>query len=114
MVFVGVMLFDAWSLRCARQWLSGRRSSAARFDLVIVSIVCVASVAWGFEIGVAIGAVLAVALFVRSMNRSLVRARHEATAAPSRRIYADAHEAALQRLRHVDRDPRARRRTVLR
>ena len=98
MVFVGVLLFDA-SLRCAKQWLSGRRSTAARFDLVIVSIVCVASVAWGFAVGVAIGAVLAVAVFVRSMNRSLVRARHDATAAPSRRIYADAHETVLQQLR---------------
>ncbi len=99
MVVVGVMLFDAWSLRGASEWLRGRRSTAARFDLVIVAIVCVASVLWGFAVGVAIGAVLAVAVFVRSMNRSLVRTRRDARAAPSHRIYADAHEAALQTLR---------------
>ena len=99
MVVVGLMLFDAWSLRCAKAWLRDRRSSAARLDLVIVTIVCVASIAWSFAVGVAIGALLAAALFVRNMNRSLVRSHHDARAQPSRRIYADAHEAALQRLR---------------
>ena len=99
MAVVGVMMFDTWSIRCANEWLRGRRSTAARFDLVIVAIVCVVSVMFGFAIGVAVGAVLAVAVFVQSMNRSLVRTRHDARAVPSRRIYVDAHEAALQDLR---------------
>ena len=99
MVVVGLLLFDGWSMRRAKEWLGGRRSSAARFDLAIVLCVCIASVVWGFAVGVAIGALLAVALFIRSMDRSLVRTCHDATAQPSRRIYAEANEAELQRLR---------------
>jgi hypothetical protein len=44
------------------------------------------------------------------MNRSLIRTRVDARASPSRRIYSDAHEAALERLRSsiVILDSRAR------
>jgi SulP family sulfate permease len=99
MVMVGLLLVDAWSLNLASQWLRGRRSGEARLDLALVLTVCIVSVVWGFAIGVAIGAVLAVMVFIRSMNRSLIRASRTAVEQPSRRIYADAHEIVLRELR---------------
>jgi sulfate permease, SulP family len=99
MVMIGLLLFDGWSIRLAVQWLRGRRSHDMRLNLLLVAAVCVASVVWGFAIGVAIGAALAVVLFIRSMDRSLIRARRRADEQPSRRIYVDAHEAALKAVR---------------
>lgn len=99
MIMIGLLLFDGWSFRLAAQWLRGSRSRETRLDLLLVAIVCFASVVWGFAIGVAIGAALAVALFIRSMNRSLIRSRRSGDEMPSRRIYVDAHEAVLQTVR---------------
>jgi sulfate permease, SulP family len=53
----------------------------------------------GFPAAVAAGAVLSMMLFIRSMNRSLVRGRYTGDALPSRRIYAAADEARLGTLR---------------
>ena len=99
MVMVGLLLFDAWSLRLAAQWLRGARSTETRLNLALVTIVCVVSVVWGYVVGIVVGALLAVAVFIRGMNRSLIHDRRSADAHPSRRIYAEAHEALLQDLR---------------
>lgn len=96
MVMVGLLLFDAWSLRLVGAWIRGRRSAEARHNLVLVGVVCGVSVVFGFALGVAVGAVLAVVVFIRSMNRSLVRARRSAVEQPSRRIYSEAHETVLR------------------
>ena len=99
MIMIGLLLIDSWSIRLAGRWLRQSPSRETRLNLALVAIVCVASVAWGFAIGVAIGGGLAVALFIRSMNRSLIRSRRNADEQPSRRIYSTEHEAVLETVR---------------
>ena len=99
MVTVYLLSADRWSLQLAAQWWRGRREADVQRTLVVVGLVCAVTVVMGFPAAVAIGALLSVLLFVRSMNRSLVRHRFTAEALPSRRIYAADDEIRLQALR---------------
>jgi CRP-like cAMP-binding protein/anti-anti-sigma regulatory factor len=65
----------------------------------VVGLVGLVTVVLGFPAAVSVGAVLSMVLFIRSMNRSLVRHRTTGDALPSRRIYAAADEARLLPLR---------------
>jgi MFS superfamily sulfate permease-like transporter len=100
-VLAGVMLTVAWALadrwtrQLVTQWRSGERSADVWESLAIVAIVCAVTVWKGFAVGVGVGVVLALAVFVRGMNRSLIRSRHNAVAQPSRRIYPAPQEALL-------------------
>jgi len=91
--------FDRWSLQLLLQWWRGPRTAELQFTLAVAGVVCATTLVLGFPAAVAAGAVLSLMLFVRSMNRSLVRGRCTAEALPSRRIYADADEARLRALR---------------
>jgi MFS superfamily sulfate permease-like transporter/CRP-like cAMP-binding protein len=99
MVTVYLLTADRWSLQLGLQWLQGRREADVQLALAVVGLVCVVTVVGGFPAAVAVGAVLSMMLFIRSMKRSLVRNRYTGDAMPSRRIYAAADEARLQRLR---------------
>ena len=99
MVNVYLMQADRWSLQLLVQWWRGTRTPELQFALAVAGVVCAATVALGFPAAVATGALLSVLLFIRSMNRSLVRSRSTAEALPSRRIYAAADEARLRPLR---------------
>ncbi len=99
MFTVYLMLVDRWSLQLAAQWWRGRREADVALALLVVGLVCAITVVLGFPTAVAAGAVLSMMLFIRSMNRSLVRSRFTGDALPSRRIYAAADEARLQALR---------------
>ena len=102
MVIVYLMSIDRWSLGLAAQWWRGRREADVQLALLVVGLVCGVTLVLGFPAAVAAGALLSVLLFIRSMNRSLVRSRYTGDALPSRRIYAAADEARLQKLRaHV-------------
>ncbi len=99
MVTVAFLMADRWSLQLLAQWWRGPRTAELQFELAVVAIVCATTVVLGFPAAVAAGALLSVLLFVRNMNRSLVRSRYSADAQPSRRIYASADEARLRPLR---------------
>ena len=99
MVTIAFLMADRWSLQLLAQWWRGSRSADLHRALAVVLVVCGVTVALGFAAGVAAGAGLSVLVFMRSMNRSLVRNRFTAAAQPSRRIYAAADEARLQPLR---------------
>ena len=99
MVMIAWTLADQWTRQLLAAWWGGLRSAELQFNLAVVGIVAICTIVFGLLAGVAIGAVLAVVLFIRSMNRSLLRARYDATAQPSRRIYAAERETLLQRLR---------------
>jgi len=99
MVIVYLMSVDRWSLHLAAQWWRGRREADVQLALLVVGLVCAVTLVLGFPAAVAAGALLSVMLFVRSMNRSLVRSRYTGDAMPSRRIYAAADETRLQTLR---------------
>lgn len=99
MVNVYLMQADRWSLQLGLQWWRGTRTPELQFALAVAGVVCATTVVLGFPAAVAAGALLSVLLFIRSMNRSLVRSRSTAESLPSRRIYAAADEARLRPLR---------------
>ncbi len=98
-VIVYLISIDRWSLGLAAQWWRGRREADVQLALLVVLLVCGVTLVLGFPAAVAAGALLSMMLFIRSMNRSLVRSRYTGNALPSRRIYAAADEARLGTLR---------------
>jgi SulP family sulfate permease len=99
MVTVYLRSIDRWSLHLAAQWWRGQREADAQRTLVLVALVCGVTLVLGFPAAVAVGAMLSMLLFLRSMNLSLVRSRHTGDAQPSRRVYAAGDEARLRTLR---------------
>ncbi len=93
------LMADRWSLGLVSQWWRGPRSADLQLALGVMVLVCTTTLVLGFPAAVAAGALLSVLLFIRSMNRSLVRARFSGAALPSRRIYAAPDEQRLQALR---------------
>ncbi len=103
MVMIAWSLADQWTRQLIASWWGGIRSVEMQFNLAVVAIVAVCTIVFGLLAGVLIGAALAVVLFIRSMNRSLLRARYNACAQPSRRIYAAERERSLTALReHIE------------
>jgi sulfate permease, SulP family len=99
MVTIAFLMADRWSLQLLAQWWAGPRTADLQLALGVVGVVCAITVLLGFPAAVAAGGLLSVVLFIRSMNRSLVRNQGTAEGLPSRRIYAAADEARLRPLR---------------
>jgi len=105
MLMVGFGLVDRWSLRLAgRWWHAARRGELATGDdtpvgLLVMAVVCALTATLGVAWGVAAGVALALVVFVRRVNRALVRDQLSGMARPSRRIYPGAIEARLIGLR---------------
>ena len=99
-VMLAWTLVDRWTRALVLKWLRGERSVDAALSLVIVVVVCAVTLRWGFVVGVAAGVVVAMLIFVRALNRSLVRLRYRASEIPSRRIYPPALEGQLRGLRN--------------
>jgi len=99
MLTVAVSLSDRWTRDLLNQWRSGERSADLWQSLAIVALVCTVTAWQGFALGVAVGCLAALGVFVRSMNRSLVQARYTAAANPSRRMWPPPQEAWLQTAR---------------
>ena len=98
MITVALSLIDPGTWCLLRQGRSG--GSAVRTSLTITALVCVLTVWQGAAAGVAAGVLLSTAIFVRGMNRSLLRACSDAAAQPSRRVYPTAVESQLHEQRH--------------
>ncbi len=99
MVTIAVALSDRWTRQLLGQWWSGERSPDLRHSLVVVALVGVVTVLFGFVAAVGMGCLLAMLMFISAMNRSLIRARFSALERPSRRIYGPAQVRLLQRER---------------
>ena len=98
-VMLAVGLFDRWTRQMLHQWRTGRHSAELGWSLAVVALVCAVTLGWGFAAGVLSGTVVAVWVFVRAMDRQLVRARFSAAEFPSRRVYAADEESGLAPLR---------------
>lgn len=96
MITVAFGLLDRWTRQLVAQWRDGERSAELWQALGVVAFVCTLTVWKGFVVGVAAGVLAATAVFVRSLDRTLLRVRLRGGDAPSRRIYPEAHEAVLQ------------------
>jgi MFS superfamily sulfate permease-like transporter len=92
-------LVDLWTRQLLALWWRGERTTQAGLSLVVVGVVCAVTLAAGFVAAVGVGVLLSMLIFVRALNRSLVRLRYSAAQIPSRRVYAPAVEAQLAPLR---------------
>ncbi len=105
MLMVGFSLLDRWSARVGSRWWQAARQGRLHegddtpLGLAVMLVVCTLTVALGVATGVAVGVALSLIVFVRRINRSLVRAQLTGMARPSRRIYPGAIEARLIGLR---------------
>jgi len=99
MVTIAIALSDRWTRQLLRQWLGGERSPEVRLSLAVVAVVCAVTATGGFVAGLAAGVLLSMLIFMRSVNRSLLRERYSADQRPSRRIYRPEQEAVLREAR---------------
>jgi MFS superfamily sulfate permease-like transporter/CRP-like cAMP-binding protein len=95
-VMLAWTLVDRWTRRLLRQWWGGERSLDLVLSLLVVVVVCAVTLRWGFVVGVGAGVLVAMLIFMRALNRSLLRLRYRASEIPSRRIYPPALEAHLR------------------
>lgn len=98
-VMLAGTLVDRWSRQLVWQWWQGARSRELMASLLVVGLVCLVTLGFGFVAGVLVGVLLSMLIFMRALNRSLVRLRYRASEIPSRRIYPVAIEQALQAAR---------------
>lgn len=96
---LGLALVDRWTRQLVDQWRAGEATADLRFSLLIVAVVCGVTLVWGFVAGVGAGILLAMVVFIRTLNHSLLRNRYTAAEIPSRRVYPTSLEALLKPLR---------------
>jgi len=99
MLVIAFGLVDRWTHQLVKQVGAGERSADVKQSLLVVAVVCGVTIWQGFVIGVGVGVLASLVVFIRSMNRSLMRARFTAAARPSRRVYSDAQEQFLAEAR---------------
>ncbi|MGB8437540.1 MAG: SulP family inorganic anion transporter [Burkholderiales bacterium] len=92
MVTAGVNLVDRWTRQLVGQLGRGGLGRDTWWSLVVVAAVCVVTVVFHFVVAVTFGLIASMALFIASMNRSLVRASWTGLQRASRRVYP-AHQA---------------------
>jgi MFS superfamily sulfate permease-like transporter len=98
MVTIGVGLIDRWTRGLVGQLLRGTTDRDARGSLALVAIVCLVTVVFDFVVAVVFGVIAAMALFIASMNRSLVRASWSGLQRTSRRVFPARQARRLREL----------------
>jgi MFS superfamily sulfate permease-like transporter len=101
MLTVAWGLVDAWTRGIVRRLAAGERDRMLLWSVAVVVLVAAITVLVNFVVAVITGLFLSMALFIATMNRSLVRAVHDGTVRSSRRIYGpeDARRLAEERRR---------------
>ena len=101
MLTVAWGLVDAWTRGIVRRLAAGERDRMLLWSVAVVVLVAAITVLVNFVVAVITGLFLSMALFIATMNRSLVRAVHDGTVRSSRRIYGpeDARRLAAERRR---------------
>lgn len=87
MLTVAWGLVDVWTRDLVRRLVAGDRDRTLLWSAAVVVLVAAITVLINFVIAVIAGVFLSMALFIASMNRSLVRSIQNGAARPSRRIY---------------------------
>jgi len=78
---IAVALSDRWTGQLLRHWRAGERSAQMRLSLAVMAVIAVIAVvsavtaAGGFVAGLGAGVLLPMLVFMRSVNRSLLRER---------------------------------------
>jgi MFS superfamily sulfate permease-like transporter len=87
MLTVAWGLVDVWTRSLVQRLVAGDRDRTLLWSSAVVVLVAAITVLVNFVIAVIAGVFLSMALFIVSMNRSLVRTVQNGAARPSRRIY---------------------------
>jgi MFS superfamily sulfate permease-like transporter len=95
MLTVAWGLVDVWTKGLVRRLVTGDRERTLLWSAAVVVLVAAITVLGNFVIAVTAGVFLSMALFIASMNRSLVRTVQNGAARPSRRIYGPEEARAL-------------------
>ena len=95
MLVVAWNLIDTWTRSLLRRLVANVRDRFAWSSTAIVVLVAGAMVAINFVVAVIAGVFLSMALFIATVNRSLVRAVFDGAARPSRRVYGSGEEQRL-------------------
>ncbi len=95
MLTVAWGLVDVWTRGLVRRLVAGDRERTLLWSAAVVVLVAAITVLVNFVIAVTAGVFLSMALFIASMNRSLVRTVQNGAARPSRRIYGPEEARAL-------------------
>jgi MFS superfamily sulfate permease-like transporter len=96
MLFIGLGLFDRWSRVVWRQFRAGHGDHETLWNLLVVVVVGLVTVFFGFVVAIAVGVLLSMALFIVALNRSLVRSVATGETRASRRIYPPPQAQALR------------------
>lgn len=95
MVTAGVNLVDRWTRQLVSQLGHAGVGRDTWWSLAVVAAVCVVTVAFHFVVAVTFGLIASMALFIASMNHSLVRASWSGLQRASRRVYPAAQARRL-------------------
>ena len=99
MVVIARALIDQWSGSLWHALMLAPRRRAAASSLAIIALVCLTTAWWGPGAGVGLGLLLSIAVFLRNMNRGLVRSSNSALSRHSRRVYPAELQPALAQVR---------------
>jgi len=99
MLTVAWGLVDVWTRGLVRRLAAGDRERTLLWSAAVVVLVAAITVLVNFVIAVIAGVFLSMALFIASMNRSLVRTVQNGAARPSRRIYGPEETRVLTEAR---------------
>jgi SulP family sulfate permease len=95
---VGVTLFDSWSLNLLQQLLrSFKFRKELIFDLIITLIVAIVTVSINLIAAIAVGIVIASAMFIARMGRSIIKRKYFGSQFHSRKMRSIEHAEALEK-----------------
>ena len=98
MLVVALSLVDTWTRQLFGQLREAGGNREIAFPLATVIAVASVTIFVNFVAAIAVGVVLAMALFIATMHHSLVRSTRDGRVVASRRIYPPAQAEALRRL----------------
>jgi sulfate permease, SulP family len=87
MVIAGINLVDRWTRELVGQLGREGMGRDTWWSLAVVAAVCIVTVFFDFVVAVTFGLIASMALFIASMNHSLVRASWSGLQRASRRVY---------------------------
>lgn len=99
MLTVSTGMIDRWSSGLVRH-LVRMHSADASGSLWVVVLVCIITVVFGFLPAIGVGIILVMVLFIRAMNRSMVRAVWTGATRSSRRMYPARYAQYLRSVGH--------------
>jgi MFS superfamily sulfate permease-like transporter len=99
---LGFQIFDRWSFTLVRQFFSrkGARRMASLDDAVIILLVITTALVFDLIVAVGVGVAVALIIFVLHMQRSLIRRESRGPALHARSVWTERRQAVLQQCGH--------------